>query len=84
MLTGKELLSKVQELPSMTDPYQITKEIHILHTKDDWDYTFITDEYGTVTIVYTEGLENMTGKTTSIDIPKDCIAHFVNALDQLK
>ena len=68
----------------MTDPYQITKEIRILHTKDDWDYTFTTDEYGTVTIVCTEGLAAMTGKTTSIDIPKDCIPHFVNALEELK
>jgi hypothetical protein len=64
--------------------YQITKEIRILHEQDDWDYVFTTDEYGTVSVISSEGLEAMTGKNTIIHIPKDCIQHFIDALEQLK
>jgi hypothetical protein len=64
--------------------YQITKEIRILHEQDDWDYVFKTDEYGIVTVDYNEGLEAFSGKSKSIHIPKDCIQHFIDALEQLK
>ena len=37
--------------------YQITKEIRILHTKDDWDFVFKTDDDGTVLVRSHEGLE---------------------------
>lgn len=56
--------------------YEITKEIRILHTKDDWDFVFKTDEYGTVSVEGDNGF--------GIHIPKDCIQHFIDALEQLK
>lgn len=64
--------------------YTTTREIRIIHNTDDWDYTFTADEYGTVSVTLTEGLEAMTGKTTIIHIPKDCIQHFINTLEQFK
>jgi hypothetical protein len=64
--------------------YQITKEIRILNTEDDWDFVFTTDEYGTVTVNCNDGLERMHGQTTSLEIPQDCIQHFIDALEQLK
>ena len=64
--------------------YSITKEIRILHEQDDWDFVFETDEYGTVEVRCHEGLEAFAGKTSSIHIPKDCIQHFIDALEQLK
>ncbi len=64
--------------------YSITKEIRILHEQDDWDFVFTIDECGTVSVISSEGLEAMTGKTTIINIPKDCIQHFIDALEQLK
>ena len=63
--------------------YQITKEIRILHEQDDWDYVFTTDEYGTVSVRYNENLRVMPDCRT-IHIPKDCIQHFIDALEQLK
>lgn len=63
--------------------YHISKEIRIVHEQDDWDFTFTTDEYGTVTVVCTEGLEAMSGKTTHIQIPHDCIQHFIKALGEV-
>lgn len=63
--------------------YQISKEIRIVHEQDDWAFTFTTDEYGTVTVVCTEGLEAMTGKTTHNTIPHDCIQHFIKALGEV-
>lgn len=64
--------------------YTTTKELRIRHDTDDWEYTFTADEYGTVSVTLTEGLEAMTGTTTTIDIPKDCIQHFINTLEQFK
>ena len=64
--------------------YQITKEIRITNVEDDWDFVFITDEYGTVIVHLNEGLNAMKGETTSIHIPKDCIQYFIDALEQLK
>lgn len=62
--------------------YQITKEIRILHEEDDWDYVFTTDEYGTVGV--TVGVHNGIRIPNGIHIPKDCIQHFIDALEQLK
>ena len=64
--------------------YQITKSIRILHTKDDWDFVISTDADGTVQVQSNEGLEALSGESTSIYIPKDCIQHFIDALEQLK
>jgi hypothetical protein len=64
--------------------YQITKEIRIIHEEDGWDYVFTTDEYGTVSVIYSEGLEAFSGTTKAIHIPKDCIQHFIDVLGQLK
>ena len=68
----------------MTKPYEISKQINIRHKTDDFDYNFTADEYGTVCITSTEGMEAMTGKTTHLFIPKDCIQNFINALEQFK
>ena len=56
--------------------YQITKEIRIRNYEEGWDYNFKTDEYGTVDV--TVGVDD------GIRIPKDCIQHFIDALEQLK
>jgi len=64
--------------------YRITKEIRILHQMDDWEYFITSDEYGTVQVTCTEGLESMTGKTTTIHIPQDCISNFISALEQFQ
>lgn len=58
--------------------YQITKQIRILHIKDDWEFNLKTDEYGTVDV--TVGVDEDDG----IRIPKDCIQHFIDALEKLK
>jgi len=64
--------------------YKISTQIEIRHEDDDWAFTFGTDEYGTVEVCCTEGLEAMTGKTTSIYIPKDCIQNVIDALGKFK
>ena len=64
--------------------YQITKEIRILHAKDDWDFVFKTDADGTVEVRSHDGLEAFSGENTSIYIPKHCIQHFIDALEQFK
>ncbi|CAK0769097.1 hypothetical protein CCP3SC1AL1_4650002 [Gammaproteobacteria bacterium] len=64
--------------------YEITKEIRILHIKDGWDFVFKTDTDGTVRVQSNEGLEALSGESTSIYIYKDCIQHFIDALEQLK
>jgi hypothetical protein len=64
--------------------YEISKQINIRHKTDDFDYNLTADEYGTVCLSSTEGLEAMTGKTTHLFIPKDCIQNFINALEQFK
>ena len=45
-----------------------------------WDFVFTIDDYGTVGVDYNE----VSGKNTIIHIPKDCIQHFIDALEQLK
>jgi hypothetical protein len=64
--------------------YEIKKQITIHNTNEDWEYVFTNDEYGTVKVQCNEGLEAMTGKSSSIDIPRDCIQNFINALEQFK
>jgi hypothetical protein len=56
--------------------YQITKSICIHHEEDGWNFNFKTDEYGTVSIEGDNGF--------GIHIPKDCIQHFIDALEQFK
>jgi hypothetical protein len=63
--------------------YEISKQIRIHNTEDDWDYVFTTDEYGSVEISYNEDLKLMP-HTTNFFIPRDCIQHFIDALEQLK
>jgi hypothetical protein len=62
--------------------YEISKQIRIHNTEDEWDYVFTTDEYGTVTVAYRENLRVMPD-SLAIHIPKDCIQHFIDALEQL-
>ena len=58
--------------------YKITKSICIRHTEDEWEFNLKTDEYGTVDV--TVGIDEDDG----IRIPKDCIQHFIDALEQFK
>ena len=55
---------------------EITKSIRIRNYEEGWDYNFKTDEYGTVSVEGDNGV--------CIHIPKDCIQHFIDALEQLK
>jgi hypothetical protein len=64
--------------------YEISKQIRIHNTEDDWDFVFTTDEYRTVQVRSHEGLEAFSGENISIHIPQDCIQHFIDALEQLK
>jgi hypothetical protein len=63
--------------------YEISKQIRIHNTEDEWDYVFATDEYGTVAVAYRENLR-VPSCCRTIHIPKDCIQHFIDALEQLK
>lgn len=62
--------------------YEITKEIRIHDTEDDGYFVFTTDEYGTVGV--TVGVHNGIRIPNAIHIPKDCIQHFIDSLEQLK
>ena len=62
--------------------YEISKQIRIYNTEDEWDYVFTTDEYGTVEVAYRENLRVMPDRKT-IHIPKDCIQHFIDALEHM-
>jgi hypothetical protein len=77
-------IKEIKEISQPTMQYEISKQINIRHKTDDFDYTFTADEYGTVCISSTEGLEAMTGKTTHLHIPKDCIQYIINSLEQFK
>jgi len=59
--------------------YTITKHIQIQHEEDDWSFDFTADEYGTVSVEDGNGHGFET-----IRIPKDCIQHFIDALEQYK
>lgn len=60
--------------------YQITNEVRITNTEEDWHFRLVSDEYGTVSVTSSDG----TGNATSIYIPKDCIHHFINALQRFQ
>jgi hypothetical protein len=77
-------IKEIKEIQQPTMPYEISKQINIRHKTDDFDYNFTADEYGTVCITSTEGMEAMTGKTTHLFIPKDCIQNIINSLEQFK
>jgi hypothetical protein len=59
--------------------YIISKEIKIHQEEDGWEYVFTTDECGTVSVLDSNG-----PTFQNIHIPKDCIQHFIDALEQLK
>jgi hypothetical protein len=63
--------------------YEISKQIRIHNTEDEWDYLLSTDEYGTVEVAYRENLRVMPD-SLAIHILKDCIQHFIDALTELK
>lgn len=63
--------------------YEITKEIRIHNTEDNWDYVFTTDEYGSVNIFLNQDLK-LVSSITRFFIPRDCIQHVINALSELK
>ena len=63
--------------------YEISKQIRIYNNEDEWDYVFTTDEYGTVAVAYRENLRVMSDCRT-IHIPKNCIQHFIDVLEELK
>jgi len=59
--------------------YTITKHIQIEHEEDGWSFDFTADELGTVSV------EDGNGEGfQSIHIPKDCIQHFIDVLEQYK
>jgi hypothetical protein len=65
--------------------YQITKEIRIHHEDDGWFYQFTDDGEGCIEVEYYEMSEiTETEQGKSFHIPKDCIQHFIDALEQLK
>jgi hypothetical protein len=59
--------------------YTIAKQIIIHNDEDGWEYIFTTDEYGTVSVLDSNG-----PTIQNILIPRDCIQHFIDALEQLK
>ena len=71
--------------------YQITKEFRIHHEEDGWFYKFSDDGEGCIEIEYYEVIGGSefakfaeTKQGSSFSIPKDCIQHFIDALEQLK
>ena len=59
--------------------YTITKEIKIHHDEYGWCFEFSPDEYGTVSVK-----DSASPNIQFLHIPKDCIQHFIDALEQLK
>lgn len=59
--------------------YTITKYIKIEHEEDGWSFDFSADELGTVSVEDGNGPE-----VETIHIPKDCIQHFIDVLEQFK
>jgi len=59
--------------------YTITKHIKIEHEEDGWSFDFTADECGTVSVEDGNGPGFQT-----ILIPKDCIQHFIDVLEQYK
>ena len=81
-------------------PYLVSNQVRIHHVDDEWNFVFTTDEYGTVTVLYTQGtpaapnenpkkvVDILSSKRlpnyTNLHIPKDCLQHFIDALEQFK
>ena len=59
--------------------YTITKHIKIESDEDGWSFDFTSDEYETVSMQDGNGEEVQT-----IHIPKDCIQHVIDVLEQFK
>ncbi len=59
--------------------YHSTKEIKIIDYEDGFSYDFSADEYGTVRFGDGNGATCQT-----IHIPKDCIQHVIDVLEQFK
>ena len=59
--------------------YHITKEIKIINYEDGFSFDFTTDEYGTVRVS-----DSNSATCQTIHIPKDCIQHFIDVLEQFK
>ena len=76
--------------------YIVSNQVRIHHVDDEWNFVFTADEYGTVTVAHTqratENLEKVVDILASkrlsnyrnLYIPKNCIQHFINALEQFK
>ena len=65
----------------MSADYTITKTIKIRNNATCCEFVLVTDEYGSV-IVNT--LDRFAVKTDVLTIPKNCIQHLIDALEQLK
>jgi len=59
--------------------YTITKHIKIEHEEDGFSFNFSADEYGTVRVY-----DSNSATSQTIHIPKDCIQHFIDVLEQYK
>lgn len=76
--------------------YLVSNQVRIHHVDDEWNLIFTADEYGTVTVAHTQGdTENLEkvvrivaykklSDYRNLYIPKNCIQHFINALEQFK
>jgi len=60
--------------------YNIKKQQIIQNEEEGWSFQF-WEETDFVRIVY---FEQPLSKTTKFCIPKDCIQHFIDVLEQLK
>jgi hypothetical protein len=63
----------------MVMTYTIAKEFKIINDEDGWSFKFSVDEYGTVRVYDSNSVTSQT-----IHIPKDCIQHFIDVLEQYK
>ena len=59
--------------------YTISKTIKIINDKDGWSFNFSPNEDGTVRVY-----DSNSATSQTIQIPKDCIQHFIDVLEQLK
>jgi len=59
--------------------YTITKHIQIEHEEDGFSFDFTADEYGTVGMC-----DSNSARCQTIHIPKDCIQHVIDVLEQFK
>ena len=59
--------------------YTITKHIKIIDYEDGFSFDFTADEYGTVGMC-----DSNSATCQTIHIPKDCIQHVIDVLEQFK